>query len=171
MSNLVVFAGSQEIQDKILRSELENTLNVFLDSNKEKIDHIFFGGQIHWVMWMVNAAANQLNIDITWYSLEKYRKYDEWNWVDLQFFDDDYLRVREFTEKWDVFLGLPGWEWTIRELGFVTDNIWLNDWKYVFISHLFKDYVNLLNSLKSKNMLSSHDIEMKQIIDIANIRI
>lgn len=171
MSTLVIFAGSQEILDKKISTELNVQLQSFLEINQNNITRILFWWQNHGVMWLVNDTANRLWIEIKWYSIEKYRKYDEWNWVDIDFFNDDYSRIQAFTKEWDVFLALPGWEWTIREIGFVVDNIWIDEWKYVFISHLFEDYVNLLNSLKSKNMLSSHDLEMKKIIDISTIRI
>jgi hypothetical protein len=45
-------------------------------------------------MWLINDTANELWIDIKWYSIEKYRKYDEWNWVDIDFFEDDYSRIQ-----------------------------------------------------------------------------
>lgn len=171
MKNLVIFAGSQDIQDKNINIELGKQLKIFFIENKSNIDKILFWWQNHGVMWLVNNTANELWINIKGYSIEKYRKYDEWNWVDIDFFEDDYSRIQAFTKEWDIFLALPGWEWTIREIGFVVDNIWINEWKYVFISHLFEDYVNLLNSLKWKDMLSSHDLEMKQIVNISAIRI
>ncbi len=171
MREIVVFAGSQNIQDEKIARELERQFTKFLEENKGNISRILFWWQKDWVMWLVNNAANKIWIDIKWYSIEKYRKYDEWNWIDIDFFKDDYSRIQAFTEQWDIFIALPGWEWTIREIGFVVDNISIDEWKYVFISHLFEDYVNLLSSLKWKNMLSPHDEEMKKVVDISTIRI
>ena len=170
-STLVVFAWSQEIQDKKIYEELEKWLKTFLEENKSSIDRILFWWQNDWVMWLVYKTAQEIWITIKWYSIEKYRKYDEWNWVDLDFFSDDYSRIQAFTWDGDIFLALPWWEWTIREISFVADNIWIDEWKYMFISHLFEDYVNLLDSLKLKKMLAPHDLEIKKITDISTIRI
>ena len=169
--NVVVFAGSQEIENKEEREELHNQFKTFLKTNKDNIAKILFWWQNHGVMWLVNELANELGIDIKWYSIEKYRKYDEWNGIDVDFFEDDYVRSKKFTEDGDIFIALPGSEWTMREIGYVADNIWLDEWKYVFISNLFEEYVYVLNSFKWKNMLSPHDLEMKNIVDISTVRI
>lgn len=169
--NLVVFAGSQEIENEEAREELHNQFKIFLETNKDKIAKILFWWQDHGVMWLVNDLANELWIDIKGYSIEKYRKYDEWNGIDVDFFEDDYSRIKEFTKQWDIFIALPGWEWTIREIGYVADNIWLDEWKYVFISNLFEEYLVMLNSFKRKNMSSPHDLKIKKIVDISTVRI
>ncbi len=170
-STLVVFAWSQKIQDNSIYESLKKWLRIFLVENKVSIDRILFWWQNEWVMWLVYKTAQDVWITVKWYSLEKYRKYDEWNGIDICFFPDDYSRNQAFKLDWDIFLALPWWEWTIREIGFIADSILIDEGKYVFISHLFEDYVNLLNSLKNKNMLAPHDLEIKKIIDISTVRI
>jgi hypothetical protein len=42
MKNLVIFAGSQSIQDENLKIELEKQFKIFLDVNKSNINKILF---------------------------------------------------------------------------------------------------------------------------------
>lgn len=162
--NIVVFCWSQEINNTELKNEVIKQFEGFLKANKDKINSILYWWWTTWVMWLVFDTATKVWITIKWYSLEKYRKYDEGNGVDLEFFSDDYSRVSSFERNWDVFLTLPWWEWTIREVWFVADMISGDSDKKVYISSLFEVYVEMLKKLDSEWMLYPKDKERKQIV-------
>nr|MDD3720007.1 hypothetical protein [Candidatus Gracilibacteria bacterium] len=162
--NIVVFCGSQEINNTELKNEVIKQFEGFLKANKDKINSILYGGGTTGVMGLVFDTATKVGITIKGYSLEKYRKYDEGNGVDLEFFSDDYSRVSSFERNGDVFLTLPGGEGTIREVGFVADMISGDSDKKVYISSLFEVYVEMLKKLDSEGMLYPKDKERKQIV-------
>lgn len=47
---LVIFAGSQEIQDSRMSDRLSSELESFLDMNRAKISEVLFGGGNYGVM-------------------------------------------------------------------------------------------------------------------------
>ncbi len=170
--NVVVFCGSQEIQDLDTANELKFQFNEFLHQNKDKINTVLFGGQNHGVMWMVYESAKQNNVPVKGYSTEEYRKWDEWNGVDIDFFEDDQQRTIAFQKAWDIFLVLSGWEWTTREAWYISDKMDSDNWEFIYISALFKEYINFLNALDQSWMRAKRDIKVKKIIDdISTIRI
>lgn len=163
--NLVVFSGSQDIADADLKNEVIKQFEAFLTNNKEKINTILFWWSRVWVMWIVFDTAAKVWVTIKWYSLEQFRIYDEGNWVDMDFFPDDYSRISRFKDIWDVFLVLPWWEWTIREVWFVVDMLDVDTNKNVYVSGLFDVYVDMLEKLDAKWMLYPKDRELKKIVN------
>ena len=71
-----------------------------------------------------------------------------------------------------MFLALPWWEGTIREVWFVVDMINESSNKEVYISSTFEVYVEMLKKLDSQWMLYPKDKEIKQIVDnLSKIRL
>lgn len=165
---IAFFAWSQKIEDESLKQKVEDEVEAFLIENKDKIKKIIYWWWVEWVMWIVLEACRKVWIEIKWYSIERYREYDEWNWVDITFFQDDDERIRNFAKNWDLFIALPGAFWTVKEIIWVKDHIleWATQ-KYIFVSSLFTAFYNLVNELTKTWMVYWKD--KKTIIPVENL--
>lgn len=151
---IAIFAWSQEISNTHLNESIKEELRKFLIDNKNKIEKIIYWWSTHWVMWIVFQVCQEVGITIEWYSIERYRKYDEWNWVNILFFKDDEERIWKFTENWDMFLALPWWLWTIKEILSAKDYILESkSQKHIYVSSLFTTFYTLLNNLIEQWMI------------------
>lgn len=171
--NVAIFSWSQKIKDKLLANQVQSDLKKFFESNKERINKILYWAWTSWVMWTVLETAQNVWITIEWYSIERYRKYDEWNWINTTFYEDDDVRIKEFTKSGDVFLALPWAKGTIKEVLWVSDNI-LESWenKTIFVPSTFIALFNLFTDLKAQWMMYPDDMKVIKTIDqLGNLRI
>lgn len=158
---LAFFAGSQDIQDEAIREKTKNEVEAFLEANKDQISKIIYGGWVYGVMWIILEASRKVWITIEGYSIERYRKYDEGKGVYITFFQDNDQRLKEFTKNADVFVALPGWLGTIKEILWVKDHILEgNTQKQIFISSLFQAFYAMIQELTDAQMIYGKDTEI-----------
>lgn len=163
--NVIFFAWSQEIIDESLKENLKRQLLEFMNLNKAHINQILYGAGTYGVMWLVLNASREIEISIKWYSIERYREYDEGNGVDIDFFPDDDTRIQKFSEIGDIFIGLPWWKWTIKEILSVSDKILeMREDKKIFIPSIFTALFNLFTDLGTAQMLHKKDLETIQLV-------
>ena len=167
------FAGSQDIQDEAVREKTKTEVEAFLEANKDQISKIIYGGWVYGVMWIILEASKKVGITIEGYSIERYRKYDEGKGVDITFFADDYERLKEFTKNADVFVALPGWLGTIKEILGVKDHILEgNTQKQIFVSSLFQAFYAMIQELTQSQMIYGKDAEvLNSVWSLETIRI
>ena len=157
MKTLAIFAWSKDISDNE-SVELHEQLVSFFWSIKDKVDKLIYWWWDTGVMWIVYSSALEVWIPINWYSLEKYRKNDEWKDIDMEFYKNAEKRLEGFYKNWDLFLALPWWLWTIEEIlrinTLIKEN---NELKKIFIPIFFESFYTLIETLENEDMVSDED--------------
>ncbi len=162
--NLVILCWSQA--NESISEKIADELYDFLKNNREKIKTILFWGGYYWIMKIVVDVSREVWIKIKWYSTEEYRKYDEWNWVDVEFLKDNDTRVKKFIDEWDLFISLPWAIWTINEITWLIIKLsesWTN--KKILTSILFDELFYILNSFEKKWIIAPNHKRVLKIVD------
>ncbi len=169
--NIVIFAGSQNINDSEINEQIASQLEAFLEANKIAINKVLFWGGSYGVMKIVLDTCKKLWIVIEWYSLERYKK--ENNPVPTVYFWKNSERLEWFWRVWDIFLTLPWSIWTAGET-FAISEVLLDLWKEapIYISLLYKSlFVFIETQISEGAMHPDYVKKFKPVEDLGTIRV
>ena len=167
MKTLAIFWWSRELPIN-KKAELNAELEIFFTLIKWRVDRVIYGWGKDWVMLDIYNKSIEHWVEIIWYSLEKYKKPDDY-WENIYFSNDD-ERLQQFYDNSESAVTFPWSIWTIREVLQYNEFIKrYNKDKLIYISPLFHAFYELIRLLDVDNMIALED--QKQIIKVDNFEI